>query len=79
MRKRYELSATLVITWEHVIRAPAVLIGSDIYYDALCLRLIETLGFNFDRFILIRNSFDLDLHLLRGFSESQLRCLLLVV
>ena len=63
---------------QHVVRVP-VLIGSDVNYLTLCLRLIETLDLHFDGFILIRHSFDLDLHLPRGFSESQLRCLFLVV
>jgi hypothetical protein len=72
------LSATLLVTWQNIIGVP-VLIGSDVNYLTLCLRLIETLDLHFDRFILIRHSFDLDLHLTRGFSESKLRRLFLVV
>jgi hypothetical protein len=67
-----------VVIRQHVVRVP-VLIGSNVNYLTLCLRLIETLDLHFDRFILIRHSFDLDLHLPRGFSESQLRRLFLVV
>ena len=78
MRKGNELSPALLVARQHVIRVP-ILIGSYVNYQALCLRLIESLCLHFDGLILIRHSFDLYLHLPRGFPKSLLRRLFLVV
>lgn len=72
------MSPALLVTRQHVIRVP-VLIGSYVNYQALRLRLIESLGLHFDGLILVRHSFNLDLHFSRGFPKSLLRRLFLVV